>query len=169
MSIAHIILSAFLTLFPDLHSAFPTTPLPAIVTRHWGRRLNGRARIALARRAQLIASAAARHEVSPVLVLSLCWMESGLRIRNRSASLCGCQPYATSDAVQAECAARSIRTSLERCGDVDSAVSRYVWGRCELARGSSPTQQRWRAHVKRYQRLRAWTEAGLMRAFGNAL
>lgn len=169
MTIARIILSAFLVLFPDLHSALPTVPFPAIVTRHWGRRLRGRARIALEQRAQLIAAAAARHHVSPLLVVSLCWMESGLRVRNRGASLCGCQPYDTSDATQAECAARAIRAGLDRCGDVDAAVARYVWGRCTVTGGVSQIQQRWRAHVKRYQRLRAWAEAGLLNALHPAL
>ncbi len=107
----------------------------------------------LDRRVRLIAQAAQLQGVDPAEILAVCVMESGLRVRDRGASLCGCQPYATDDATQATCAARSYAAGLTRCGSPEGAVSRYVWGRCEVSRGLTPCRLRWRAHVIGYVRL----------------
>ena len=104
------------------------------------------------RRVRLIVAASHLAGVDPADVIALCLLESGLRVRDRNASLCGCQPYATDDATQATCAARSYAAGLTRCGTPDGAVSRYVWGRCEVSRGATPCRARWRAHVLAYRR-----------------
>lgn len=108
----------------------------------------------LDRRVRLIAQAASLAGVDPAALLAVCVLESGLRVRDRDASLCGCQPYATDDATQATCAARSYAAGLTRCGTAEGAVSRYVWGRCAVARATTPCRARWRAHVLGY--LRSW-------------
>ena len=106
------------------------------------------------RRVRLIVQAAHLADVDPAELLAVCVLESGLRVRSPRASLCGCQPYATDDATQATCAARSYAAGLDRCGTPEGAVSRYVWGRCAPSRGLTPCRVRWRAHVLGY--LRQW-------------
>ena len=108
----------------------------------------------LDRRVRLVVTAAQLAGVDPAELLAVCVMESGLRVRARNASLCGCQPYATDDATQATCAARSYAAGLDRCHTAEGAVSRYVWGRCEVSRGATPCRARWRAHVLAY--VRSW-------------
>lgn len=88
----------------------------------------------LDRRVRLIVQAAHLADVDPAELLAVCVLESGLRVRSPRASLCGCQPYATDDATQATCAARSYAAGLDRCGTPEGAVSRYVWGRCAPGR-----------------------------------
>lgn len=118
----------------------------------------------LAHRVELLADAARVEGLAPSLVVSVCIVESGLRVRNRRASLCGCGPHPVddTDAAQARCAARSLAVGIARCGSVDGAVSRYVWGRCAPSRGTTPGRAWWRAHVRRYLRLRARVEARLL-------
>lgn len=106
----------------------------------------------LAHRVQLLVEAARAEGVDPVDVVGLCVMESGLRYRARRASLCGCQPYNTDDRAQARCAARSYAAGLVRCGTPEGAVSRYVWGRCSLSRGTTERRRWWRDHVIVYTR-----------------
>jgi len=108
----------------------------------------------LDRRVRLIVQAAHLADVDPAELLAVCVLESGLRVRSPRASLCGCQPYATDDATQATCAARSYAAGLDRCGTAEGAVSRYVWGRCAPSRGATPCRARWRAHVLGY--VRSW-------------
>lgn len=114
--------------------------------------LRGPAPASLERRARLVAQAAVLEGIDPALALAVCVLESGLRVRDQRASLCGCQPYGTGDAAQATCAARSLRAGLVRCGSAEGAVSRYVWGRCAVSRGRTPRRAWWRAHVLGYLR-----------------
>ena len=105
------------------------------------------------------ARVAAEHRVSAILTaceiehatraeclatVAECYVESGLRARHESASLCGCQPYATDDATQARCAVRAVVRSLRVCaGDAVAASTRYIDGHCAVPRGASA---RW-AHL----------------------
>jgi hypothetical protein len=157
MNIVHTIMLTVLSWFTSSRlsqEADRTQSIPSAIVTRWGRNFRVSVRAALFHRAQMITDAAREAGVDPFLAVSICWMESGLRLRNRMASLCGCQPYATSDEEQVSCMVRSLRTSLRVCGSTDGAVSRYVWGRCELATGTSARQQHWRAHVEHYLMVR---------------
>lgn len=106
---------------------------------------------ALDRRVREIVAAAVAEGVDPAEVLALCVRESGVRLRNRRASLCGCQPYLTDDRTQARCAAAAWRRALDHCGSAERAVNRYVRGPCEAPRRPTPGPVEWRSHLARYR------------------
>lgn len=76
-----------------------------------------------------------------------CFAESGLQSRRPTASLCGCQPYDTSPAVQARCAVRAVADALATCDTSAEASGRYVSGVCRVAPSAPPA---WRRNVARY-------------------
>lgn len=84
-------------------------------------------------------------------VLAVCVAESGLQLRQRGASLCGCRPYDTDRATQARCAARSVATSLDRRGSEERAINRYVRGLCSAPTGTSQRSVDWRLRLVRYR------------------
>lgn len=85
------------------------------------------------------------------LALAVCVAESGLQLRQRDASLCGCQPYNTDGTTQARCVARSLAAGLTRCGTVERAINRYVTGRCSAPRRPTRGAVEWRSLLVRYR------------------
>lgn len=102
-------------------------------------------------RASAVVEEARRAGAEPPHVLALCLLESGLRVRHRRASLCGCQPYNTGDRRQARCAAISWARAVAYCRSPERAVNRYVSGSCEPPRAPTRGAIEWVGHLARYR------------------